>query len=461
MKCTIYQSKHFLQSIILFICFGFYTQTVYSQAKTGVKLLAKEDYEGAFAAFQTDLNSDGYEKIVSQYNIAQIYMSEAYANKANDSAYVYIVKAEKNYNAVPYDNKKKVQKIDANVKNIKRLKREIAKAAAKMAEETATIDAYNHFLTFYKGAERVAESKIEKLRNIAAYKTAVEIGQAQAFEDLLATYKDSYKKKNKNLYVKIQKKHFEHYMREKSWDAYDDFAEKFTYNVYVRDSMKTNFDKVRAKGNLQAYKDFIMQYSESLFVKIAVDSIAAETLKSNNIEDYDYFVGMYPKQEDCDDLWLKFYDLYKRKNGKESIKVFKYTYVDFPRPEVVDAELKKNDSESEKRAWMMTKSKNGFEDYHTFINEFPLTDHLQDAVEGMYKIIVKDSVISQHEYFLDAFPKHARSEEMWERLYGMTSDQFGDNAILVFDKKYPDFPFKNKLKADKKAIIEKRKAKKK
>ena len=440
------------------MCIIFYTQNAYSQAKTGVKLLAKQDYDGAFAAFQADLNSDGYEKIVAQYNIAQIYATKEYANHVNDSAYAYIVKAEKAYNAVPYDNKKKVQKIDANVKNIKRLKREIAKAAAKYAEETANINAYNHFLTYYKGAERVAETKIEKKRNIAAYKMALEAGKAQAFEDLLTTYKDSYKKKNKDLYIKIQKKHFEHYVREKSWDAYDDFANKFAYNVYVRDSMKTNFDKVRAKGTLQAYKDFIMQYSESLFVKIAVDSIAAETLKSNSIDDYEYFVGMYPKQEDCDDLWLKFYDLYKRKHGKESIKVFKYTYTDFPQPEVVDADLNKHDTEAEKRAWMMTKSKNNFEDYHTFINEFPLTEHLQEAEEGMYKIIVQDSIISQHEYFLDAFPKHARSEEMWERLYGMTFDQFGDNAILVFDKKYPDFPFKNKLEADKKAIIEKRKA---
>jgi len=247
-------------------------------------------------------------------------------------------------------------------------------------------------------------------------------------------------------------------MREKSWDAYDDFAAAHPYNVYVRDSMKTKFDRVREKNTLEAYKRFSNEYSESPFVKIAADSIAAMTLKSNNIEDYEYFVTKYPKHEGGGDVWMKFYKMFIQKNGKESTKMFKYSYEDFPHKEMLEGDLGEYEKKSEEKAWRYAQAMKNFEDYHTFINEYPLTDHLQDAIEGIYQVTVQDSVLSQHEYFVDAFPDHTRTEEMWLRLYGMVNDQHGEKAILVFDQKYPDFPFMETLKEDKEAIIEKRKA---
>ncbi len=431
-----------------------------AQTKNGLKLLKSSNLDGAFSEFQKDLNTD-IAKIAAKYNIGKIYADEAFSNHNLDSAYHYLTAAAADKKKLKADNRKKLEKIDEGVRYMKKLTRDVAKSAGAQADEAGSVAAYNHFLSYYEGADRVLESKMSKARNALAFKEAKEINTTQAYEDFVVTYRKSLSKYTPGIFKKAQRKHFEHYIRDKSWSGYDAFAEKFKYNVYVRDSLKDLFHQARKYNTLNAYKGFADANPDSPYAKIAADSMAAIIGKGGSLNDYEVFLMAHPKHEASSDMWMTFYKKFLQENGKDKMKLFKYTYEDFPHGEMLDKQLNAQHAKSEEEEWRIANSKRTFESYHDFINLFQMSDKMLEAQDGMQRAIVKDSILSQHSYFVENFPNNAETPSMWMRFYGMYKDQNGEDSVIRFARDYPEFPDPKLLEKEKTEAIARVRAKKK
>ena len=430
------------------------TAPAVAQIKTGIKLLNKGDYAEAMSAFETDLTGDEVAKIIAHYNIGKIYFAEDFGGHNLDSAFYHVNTAGLLQKKMDNSNRSKLSKADADYRMQRTNLRKIVQAAYKQYAAEGTLEAYDHFLTFYEGADRTSESKMSKLRNSLAYKKAVEEDSPEVYEAMLEKYRTNMSKKSPDAYKKMQYKHFESYIREHSWADYDAFAEAFPYNVYVRDEARGDFEKAKAKNTVHAYKTFVKLFPESAYVHMAANEMASLLIRGNNLDDCEYFVINHADHERVNDVWKRFYQLYVKQNGRESIRLFKYTYTDYPFQKQIDKDMNSYDKDAEDKAWMIAKSKNSFDSYHEFYNNFQLSERLEEAASRMYDIIVPDSSITQYSFFVDSFPVHEKTDSMWMKLYRLYVGTNGPKSVLRFEKYYPDFPFKEALAADKEKAIE-------
>ncbi len=435
--------------------------TTNAQVKNAVKILQKGDAEGAFSAFQQELNAEKIdEQVIAQFNIGKLYATEDFSQHNIDSAYHYLAMSELTQKKMSFDDRKKLSKIDENIRLLKKTKREVTKAAYERADAEASMAAYTHFLTMYEGSDITSENKITKKRNELAYKEAETMATAKAFEDLLNEYGASMRKKSAAVYKDSERRHFEYYMRENGWGSYEKFATKFPANVYVKDSTKIEFDTALKKNTLHAYKVFLQINPDCEYARVAVDSIAKHTLSSNSVEDYEFFVTKYPKHPEGAPVWAKFYDMNLQKHGKEGLMVFKYNYPDFPDKERLEKDLAQHNKNSEVDAWRKAKYDNNFESYHDYLQWFPKGPNFDNAINGMHSSILSDSLVNEYDYFVKSFPYHEKTDSMWMHLFRIYTKQNGERSVLAFDQVYPDFPHKDFLQKEQAIMREKIRASK-
>ena len=425
--------------------------SVNAQSKDGLKHLSKGKLDDAFSAFQTDLGDKNYD-MLAKFNLAKVYFHPDFSGKNIDSAYHYIKTVIESSRKLDYNLRKKITKMDPSFNGMNKVRRDIVKAAYEKTAEAATLEDYNHFLTFYEKGDRTLESKIAKKRNTLAFKYAKGEDTFGAYDELLKEYGSNMAKKNPDLYKKAQLRHFETYIVENGWNAYDTYADKYKKNIYVRDSFKMDFDRVRRANNLKSYKGFTLEYPTSTYTNIAADSLASFALRGGTITDYEYFISTFPEHDRADEIWMKFYELYVRLNGKESIKQFKYTYEKFPHKDRLERELIMHEAKTEDEAIAKAKESNNFWDYHDFIQMYQMSSRLPEAIEGIYSVIKESGNLYEYEYFVTSFPKHAKADTMWMNFYELYKKEHGKKSIYRFERQFPEFPFKEILAADKKAI---------
>ncbi len=423
-----------------------------AQIKDGLKAVKKGDMDAAFSAFKADVGTE-YVELVAMYNMAKLYMNPEFSNHNIDSAGALLSRAIAGRKGMPSDMRSKLSKMDETFSSVKTVKKKAARAAYALAEEENTVDGYNSFIKYHWEGDRALDSKASKSRNKMIIAQTKAINTPAAWEELMTEYGANMKKKTPAFYKRAEMSLFETSMRQNGWNTYDAFAKKYPKNVYVKDSSRVEYLAARDKNNLHAYQTFVDIYTESTYVNMAVNDLAEHTAKENTIDAYSKFLTTYPKHEKADDLWLKFYKVYKQGAGAEEIKLFKYEYENFPHKDVLEKDLAVLNSDQEETDWRKAKAEDTFEGYFEFIQNHKMGKRLEEAKTEIYDELKDSDSEADLSYFVQSFPKHEKANDIWEKLYEKFKNDYGLDKLQGFLDRYPDFPFKARAKMERETYL--------
>ncbi len=403
------QSSKKLLTSCLFLCL---CVTVFAQAKKGIKLLAKGQFEAAKSELLESLN-DEKERPVGFYGLAQLYLTPQFSGYEPDSAMSYIGQADEAYRALGYKEKSKIQK-DVNISLFRKLKKQIAQKASERAKEENTLEAYQHFLDFYPKPGYKLASEMTKSRNKLAFDAAKAEGTWEAWAALIDQYGPSLKEKNPERNKEAEMALFETYHAAKGLQSYDSFVVLYPKNIYVRDSLMHQFKSLAESNKPSDYQSFISENEGSPYAALAKDSLTSKLIQYGGEKELITFIGFNPKNKRLNELKHAHYRAYLKENPTlEAVEYYTKRYPDYPFREEVAADKEK------------------------------------------YKAIKFDQLMSsgalqEVKRFLENYRNYPENDRLWGRYYELYKAEHPEpEAIDRFVARNPDFPFRDRVEADK------------
>lgn len=457
---------------------------LFSQFRAGDKMLAEKDYGAAEKAYRAGL-SDEEEAARCLFGLARVFADSNYARFQLDSAYDYANQSLEAYRKLDYKLRKKVQK-HFNSNEINTLKREVEERAFFHAQRQNTIAAYESYMERYGKAKYKLRRDAEQERNRLAYELAREENTVDAFSRLLRQYGASMKEKTPVVYKWAQMGHFEAYILEYSWAAYDTFARLFPDNAYVQDSLKSAFDELRGSADWQAFKRFARAHGSRPFALLARDSLAALLLGGDNLREQKAFLDAYPEHGGNRELWRRYYETFKKKNGTaHGLKRFQREHPEFPFPELLEPDIRRAiDNEASEilagedyersrefietyphherahEVWrhfyrLYLRRDNSLESIRHFESIYPafpfpqlFEESIRQAVRRNYERVMADEDMSRCLYFIRSFPDFEQLDSVWWKYFGLFRSQRPALAdIRQFGQDHPSFPYPDSLAA--------------
>ncbi len=389
--------------VICLISISFAASNLLSQSKTGDKLLEEGDHKGAHAAYRAGL-SEEKDAAQSHFGLARVFADSNYASYELDSAYDHANQALEVYRSLHYKVRSKVSK-KFSTRDVSDFKRQVEERALAEAEAENTVAAFEAYMERYQKARYKQRRLAEEGRNRAALQEAEKAGNSRAFEELLEHYGSSMRERTPAVYERAQMRLFESYIRENSWAAYDTFAQRHPENVYVQDSIRGAFEKIRGSGNLLAYKRLARLHPLQPFGLLARDSLATLLLAGEELSEVKYFLNTYPEHERRQALWRHYYHLNKQENNTvRGLKDFQRRHPDFPFPELLEPDIRL-------------------------------------AIGREAEEVLRGEDFERCRQFIETYPQHERAPEVWLHFYELYKQR--DNsmaAIRHFQHIYPAFP---------------------
>lgn len=410
----ILKTKHF--GLLLALLFS--TTLLFAQAEKGLKLIDKNKFAEAEIAIKKDLNDQKY-KAIAEYAMARLYSAVSNPAFNADSAFSYISKSAKSYKKMDYKLKNKIRKKFSS-SHIKKQKKAIVILAFTAAEETESIEAWNHFIDFYKKPGYKYEKKSAIARNEIAFKQAKEKGKWQDYATLIENYGPSFKKRSPTLFKKAEQSLLNKYIEEKSWDAFDEFAEKFPNNLYVRKNVTEELDSIVLLKNNALLYEFIGRYKNTVFANRGVDRLTETLPEYGSFLDCKTFLEKYKNHAGSPAVWERLYFTYsaKAKPTLESLQSFEQRFPDYPFPYQLQKERGK-------------------------------------IADRMYKQVMDYSTLLGLKNFIKQFPEYDEIDSIWTKYYIMYRKAQPSLAGLErFEKHNPSFPFPEKLQENKTMLLD-------
>jgi hypothetical protein len=237
--------------------------------KNAFKALCVYDYFKARDLFTKSLKSK------SDYPIAAYGLSILASRTDNhfynlDTAYNYILKAEKSYPTVSPKQKLKWKIYGADSASIANLKDSIEFKAYLIAASRNTMDDYTHYINTYTTASEI--QKVIELRDFLAFTIAGKENTYQVYKNYMDAYPNS-----------------------KEFDE-----AKQRYEILL-------FQTLTAGHTITNYTDFISKYPQSPYEGAAEDSLYRLSTAHQLIGEYHAFVKQYNKNRNVEDAWRKIY----------------------------------------------------------------------------------------------------------------------------------------------------------
>ncbi len=291
--------KRFIFSL-LFIAFAI---NLYAgKISRAYKALAIYDYFKARNLFQKAIKHK-HNMLTASYGISTISSHNDNHFYNIDTAYVYVLKAQKAYRASSPKQKiswKKDYKIDSI--SIAGLLDTIEQKAFIQSTVKNTVDGYNHFIDTYTAAKQVADA-IE-LRNLLAFSIDSKENTYQAYKSFMDTYPNS--------------------------TEFDEAKKR--YEILL-------FKTLTADHKVSSYTTFIAQYPQSPYVSSADDSVYRMVTPHRFIKEYYSFIRAFPSNHNVDNAWHKIYSLYTMDAKSETFVHFHKDYPDYPFTQHADSDL--------------------------------------------------------------------------------------------------------------------------
>lgn len=403
-------TKHLRPTLATILCLC--TLYLPAQLSVGKKMMKSGQKEKALSAFQTGM-SNPIEAPACAFKISAIYRDTMFSDYQLDSAWVYLLQSETLVRKLKYKERNKaIKKYERTT--VGALKKEIQEHYFEEVKEENTLTGYERFLSLFKRPSYKIKKQVIKARDAKAFEIAYNADQFSDYETLMSKYGKSLKESNRNLYKEAQMRLFETCMRDKSWDAYDEFAAQYPNNIYVRDSLRHTFEQIRTANDIDSYKNFIEKHPQSPYAAMAGDSLMVLAAEQELIEELEFLITYLTASYLISEAWLNLYRVYKITNGTvQGIYDFQDDYPGFPFPDMFEADVKQ-------------------------------------LIDQEYIYIVQEGDYERAKHFIEAYPDYAKIDKVWERFYELYKINYPTLKHLErFQLIYPKFPYPDKIEADK------------
>ena len=241
---------------------------------------------------------------ISNFGLSVIYYRSDNPFHNTDSAYNRVQASLDAYEKAEKGELKKLDEFKISRDSIVRLKSAISQFAFKVASDSGTISAFEHF--------------------IDEYKLSPELTLASRMRDSLA-FEDTRDENSSESYQLYMNKYPGSYLFPEAKARYD----------------KTLYDESVFDGTELSYANFIEAYPQNPHVQDAMQKVySLATGSSNDPQVYHKFIVKYPGNILVEDAWQRIYDLSMTSYDEASLLKFKETYADYPDKEKLAEDLR-------------------------------------------------------------------------------------------------------------------------
>jgi hypothetical protein len=237
------------------------------------------------------------------YGLSTIYFRSDNPFHNIDSAFKYILLAEKKISGLKPAEKTNLGKYSIDTPHIRSLKVQITELAFERASREATVEAFDRFISTYTDSTGFRQGAIES-RDKLAYARAYQTGSYEDIGRFVQTYPQAHQ-------VPEAKERYE----------------LLLYKTLTRDSTET------------AYASFIGDHPESPYKFEAENILFAICAPRNSIEEYHAFLKKYPQNHNVDAAWHNIYTLFTSDFSSKSLKAFKEKFPDYPFQQTVNRDI--------------------------------------------------------------------------------------------------------------------------
>ena len=285
----------FLLILLLTLSFSTYSKSI----EDGFEALKIYNYFEAKRIFEQKIKKN---ESASSFGLATIYYRKDNPFHNLDSAFRYVLKAEKTFFLVKPKVLESLSKFNFNELEIIELIRKISSSYFIITKKINSEIAYQEFLTIHPWAnERF--SAISKRDSLAFY-AAMEINTSQSFKMFLSKYPES------------------------------EFSKMAQKEINLKE-----FEELTPNKNLGEYMKFIEDKPMNPFVNEAENQIFKLQTQINTLESYAQFIENFPKNHNVDLAWRKLFQIYMYNYSDERIKSFRLEYPDYPFQNELNEEL--------------------------------------------------------------------------------------------------------------------------
>ncbi len=223
-------------------------------------------WERAHRLLQKSLRKDTA-SLLANYVLASWFFAPSNPDFHIDSAYRYINKSKRYYNALPVKEKERVQKFPVDSLILHNLAAKIDSAAFVRAKKENTEDSYIRFIGSFPGAIQIVNA-IE-LRDEVSFLEALKENTYQSFHAYLLRYPQSIRAQEST--ERYEKLLFEDRTRNKRLAGFKSFLKEFPASPYAVEAHKQVFEISTASGDPQDFYTYLKEYPESNYQKFVQD----------------------------------------------------------------------------------------------------------------------------------------------------------------------------------------------
>ena len=236
---------------------------------------------------------------------------------------------------------------------------------------------------------------------------------------------------------------YEHYI-----SHYNDVFVLVTNAEQLRDILAyNNASKI---NTIESFQQFIYKYPSAIQISDAIKNrnmlAYFEANKENTIDALNAFILKYPDAVEIDSAWQKIHVLSfedaKKQNSSSAFQKFMLSYPN---------SKQYNDAEQnyEKLFFYENTKVGNIESYKNFLNKNYTNSHIKAAQDSIYAISIQNKDLVNLEYFITNFKTNSNYNNAFLVFYNTFITDGELSTIELFEEKYPEFPMKEKIEADK------------
>lgn len=294
------------------------------------KYLNTGDYPNALKYLREALNDEPDNAAVN-YGMAKYYSNKDNPAHNLDSAIVYINNAAKKLPFNPEDKTtKKLLTLGVRDYTIQSLQKTINFDAYAAAEQTNTLESYQHFIDNFN--DKTFLEQAVNFRNQKAYVRALSVKTPQALDEFVKKYPEAAEAKEaKERYEKML---YEQTTADQTYQSYKKYLVTYPTGAYTEEAKKLYNEKLLEyyvnKNDLAAYIEFEKTYKNHPAYNAIQDSIYKLATRAGTIEAFKNFVTNYTQNRNHRDAWEQLYLLYTAEGTPDVIQSYIQSFPSAP-----------------------------------------------------------------------------------------------------------------------------------
>lgn len=237
-----------------------------------------------------------------------------------------------------------------------------------------------------------------------------------------------------------------------------DFIQKFpTYPKLDSMWLKYYQEYRKEDGSLKSLDQFATTYPSFPHPKVlkadqakALDAHFAKLMTTTDVALYRQFVEKYPQYPEINKVWKKYFELYSANAEDASeLEAFKSQYPKYPFPKDVDAAISAQQKKDMEKQHKSLQENGSSGQWIEFLEQYPTNPYKAEIEPVLAQKAMSGKSQADLEGFLKIYPKSKYRPEVLRKLYPIATKDGDLFSFQSFEKKYPDFPDKEKLKEDK------------